>query len=417
MKKFALGLMVGLAACGLALATVGTGQAATPDKIKIGLMFGMTGVSSPIGPVQMRGAEMAIKEINAAGGVNLGGKKVPLEGVTKDDETKPDVALRRFRELVHQDKVHALVSATFAPIAAAVNKELTKTPLPFIATCVSTMAMFNKDILAPTTFGILGSPYSMGYAGAAYIATQLKLKKVMFFAPAYAFGWDQKAGAVDAAKKYGLELEYIEAPLGTADYTTYLQKVIEAKPEVVMMAHWGIDAINVLKQANELGLSKKTKVWFNWMTNVFGSGVPAEALEGVYSLMAWYWDLEGFADQDVVKQGKAFVDAYVKAYGDPPDPYAGMAYVALKEMVRGIELAQSVDPAAIAQAIMAKPEFPSMKGPGVWRIDHQPQFKYGAFVVQGKGPAERKGKWDLVKVIGTWPGDDYLPTLESEGYK
>jgi len=106
----------------------------------------------------------------------------------------------------------------------------------------------------------------------------------------------------------------------------------------------------------------------------------------------------------------------MKAYGDPPDPYAGMAYVGTKELIRGIEQAQSTDPMAIAKAIMAKPQFPSMKGPGTWRIDHQPVFKYGAFVVKGKSPKERKGKWDLVQVIDAYTGTDYLPTLASEGY-
>ncbi len=108
----------------LLLGTWGLGQAATPDKIKIGLMFGMTGPASPIGPVQLKGAQLAIKEVNERGGVNLGGKKIPVEAVIKDDETKPDVAIRRFRELSHEDKVHGLVGSTFASIAAALNKEM-----------------------------------------------------------------------------------------------------------------------------------------------------------------------------------------------------------------------------------------------------------------------------------------------------
>jgi branched-chain amino acid transport system substrate-binding protein len=397
--------------CGL-----GQSLAANPDKIKIGLMFGMTGPASPIGPVQLKGAQLAIKEVNEKGGVPLGGKKVLVEGVVKDDESKPDVALRRFRELVHEDKVHGLVGSTFAPIAAALNREMKKTPLPYVAGCVAPINMFKKDELAPTTFGIHSSAYSIGYSGAEYIATELKLKKVFFFAPAYAFGWDQKAGAFDAFKKYGVQVDYAEAPVGTADYTAYLQKIVEAKPDIVMMAHWGIDAINVLKQANELGLGKKTKIWFNWMTNVFGSGVPAEALDGVYSLMSWYWNLEGLKDPNIVKSGKVFVDKYMKAYNEPPDPYAGMAYVGTLELLRGIELAQSVEPLAVAKAIMQKPQFESMKGTAQWRTDHQPMFKYGAFVVRGKGPKERKGKWDLVKVIDEYTGTEYLPTLQSEGY-
>lgn len=55
------------------------------DKIKIGLMFGLTGAGSPIGPVQLEGSKLAIKDINEAGGVKIGGKKVPVEFVTRDE--------------------------------------------------------------------------------------------------------------------------------------------------------------------------------------------------------------------------------------------------------------------------------------------------------------------------------------------
>ena len=387
-----------------------------PKEIKIGLMFGLTGPASPIGPVQMKGAQMAIKEINDAGGVNYKGKKLPLVAVIKDDETKGDVAVRRFKELRNEDKVHGLVGSTFAGISKALNTQMMRQPLPYISACVAPMDMFEKGKLAPTTFGIHGTAYSIGYSGAAYIATQLKLKKVFFLAPAYSFGRDQFKGAKDAFEKYGVEVEYDEAPVKTADYTPYINKIAEAQPDIVMMAQWGTGAIAVLKQAYELGLNKKTRIWFNWMTNVFGSGVPAEALEGVYSLMSWYWNMEGFEDDEVVKAGKSFVDKYTAAYGDPPDPYAGMAYVGTKELVRGIEIAQSTDPLKVAEAIRANPSFPSMKGPGNWRIDQQPVFNYGAFVVRGKGPDERQGKWDLVEVVGAYTGDDYLPSLSSEGY-
>ena len=398
------------------LGNVSSVLAETPEKIKIGLMFGLTGPASPIGPVQMKGAKMAIDEINAAGGVKLGGKKIPVEAVVRDDETKGDVAVRRFKELRNEEKVAGLVGSTFAGISMALNNQVRNQPILYISACVAPMDIFMKDKLAPTTFGIHGTAYSIGFSGAAYIATKMKPKKVYFLAPAYSFGRDQFKGAKAAFEKYGVEVMYDEAPVKTADYTPYIQKIAEAKPDICMMAQWGTGAIAVLKQAHELGLNKKTKIWFNWMTNVFGSGVPAEALEGVYSLMSWYWNLEGFEDAEVVKAGKAFVEKYQKVYNEPPDPYAGMAYVGCKELIRGIELAQSTDPKKIAEAIMKKPEFPSMKGPGKWREDHQPIFKYGAFVVVGKGPKERKSKWDLVKVIGAYTGDDYLPSLKSEGY-
>ena len=391
--------------------------AEAPAKIKVGLMFGLTGAASPIGPVQLEGAKLAIKEANAAGGVKIGGKNIPVEFVVKDDETKPDIAIRRFRELTSEDKVDIIVGQTFAPISAAINKEVKKTPIAYFPVNVVAITMFEKNEMAETTFAIHGAAYSIGYAGASYVADKMKLKNIVFFAPAYAFGRDQWAGAKAAFEKRGIKVEYLESPVGTSDYTSYLLKIAEMKPDIVMMAHWGVDAINVLKQTYETGLKKKTKIWFDWMTNVFGSGVPPEALEGVYSLMSWYYDMKGFEDAAIVKAAENFTKKFMDEYKYPPDPYAAMAYIGTKEAIRGIELAQSTNPSAIAKAIMGNPKFDSMKGPGTWRVDHEPLFKYGAFVVVGKAEKERKDKkWDLVKIIGAYTGEDYLPSLKELGY-
>ncbi len=184
-----------------------------------------------------------------------------------------------------------------------------------------------------------------------------------------------------------------------------------------MLAHWGVDAINVLKQSYEIGLKKTSKIWFDWMTNSFGSGVPPEALEGVYSLMSWYYDMKGFSDKAIVQASDAFAKKFQQEYKYPPDPYSAMAYEGVMEAVRAMELAQSLDGKAMAKALMANPKFNSMKGPGMWRADHQPLFKYGAYVVIGKGEKERKDKkWDLVKIIGAYTGEDYLPPLSALGY-
>ena len=391
--------------------------ASAADKVKIGLMFGLTGAASPIGPVQLDGAKLAIKEINAKGGVNLGGKKVPIETFVKDDESKPDIAIRRYREMIDENKVDAIVGQTFAPISAALNKEVKKSNIAYFPVNVVAVTMFEKSEIADTTFSIHGCAYSIGYAGASYIVDKLGLKNIVFFGPAYAFGRDQWAGAKAAFEKRGIKVEYVESPVGTSDYTSYLTKIKEKKPQIVMLAHWGVDAINVLKQSYEIGLKKTSKVWFDWMTNSFGSGVPPEALEGVYSLMSWYYDMKGFQDKAIVQASDAFAKKFQKEYKYPPDPYSAMAYEGVMEAVRAMELAQSLDGKAIAKALMANPKFNSMKGPGIWRADHQPLFKYGAYVVIGKGEKERKDKkWDLVKIIGAYTGEDYLPPLSALGY-
>jgi len=176
----------------------------------------------------------------------------------------------------------------------------------------------------------------------------------------------------------------MEAPVGTADFTSYLLKIDEKKPDIVMMAQWGTDAIGVLKQAYETGLKKKTKIWFNWMTNVFGSGVPADAIEGVYSLMSWYYDMTGFADPAIVNAAKAFTEKFTKEYKYPRTPIPRPPIWPSKRRQGPLKTASPSIQGHI-QGDLGEPQFDSMRGPGTWRIDHQPSLSTELSSSQGKG--------------------------------
>jgi branched-chain amino acid transport system substrate-binding protein len=131
----------------------------------------------------------------------------------------------------------------------------------------------------------------------------------------------------------------------------------------------------------------------------------------------FYYDLSGFADKDVANSAKEFTDLYRAKYKTPPDAYAAIAYIAYMEMFRGFEAAKSFDPQKVSAALMAnKGQFSSVKGPASWRVDHSAVFKHAAFLVKGKGAAERKNEWDLFTVMGSMGGDSVLPTLKSLGY-
>jgi branched-chain amino acid transport system substrate-binding protein len=87
------------------------------------------------------------------------------------------------------------------------------------------------------------------------------------------------------------------------------------------------------------------------------------------------------------------------------------------EMFRGFEAAKSFDAVKVAAALTANDgAFSTVKGPAHWRPDHAASYKYAAFLVKGKGPAERKNEWDLFRVMGAMGGDEVLPTLKSLGY-
>jgi branched-chain amino acid transport system substrate-binding protein len=199
--------------------------------------------------------------------------------------------------------------------------------------------------------------------------------------------------------------------------TPYLIKAMEAKPDIVMMGQWGNDAINILKQAHEMGLHKQCKIFFNYMVNVFATGIPAEAIEGVTCQMYWYHDMSGFNDPEIVKAASELSKKFRQAYNQPPDPYGMSAYVGVCEVVRGMELANSTDSKKAYEALMASPDWQGPKGPAKWMIDGNPRFKYASFIGRGLGASERKDpKWDYLKIVDFYSGELFQKPPEQLGW-
>jgi ABC-type branched-subunit amino acid transport system substrate-binding protein len=400
--------------CGLLVS--GDALAAEPTKIKVGILLPLTGTFGAVAETQRDGALLAIDVVNKRGGLNMPWGKVQVEGTVADDEAKQDVGVRRYRYMV-EEGVKGVGGQTWAPLAYAINAMVLKDPMPYFPVCVMAKEAFMKGKLADSTFATAFSPWTVGYmAGSAAIKT-LGKKKIFFLARADSWGWDIRDGVYAAAKEFGATIAgYDEVSLGTSDYTTVLQKVRAAKPDVFISAQFGGDAVALLKQVQQMGLNKEMTIFNSFITNVVAKGIPPQALEGIYAMHYFYYDLADFEDKDVAKSAKEFTELYQAKYKIPPDSYATIAYTAYTEMFRGFEAAKSLEPKKVSAALMANNgQFTSVKGPARWREDHAAVYKYAAFLVRGKG-AERKGEWDLFKVMGYQGGDSVMPTLKSLGY-
>ena len=410
MKKVLITSLL-IATCALSI----TAQAA--DKIKVGILLPLTGTFAAVAETQKEGALLAIDDVNKRGGLNMPGGKVEVEGIVEDDEAKQDVGVRRYRYM-RDEGVKGLGGQTFAPLAYAINALVGKDPLPYYPVCVMSKEAFQKGKLSDTTFATAYSPWTVGWMAGYSAVKTLGKKKIFFLARADSFGWDIRDGVYAAAKQYGAEIVgYDEVSLGTADFTTVLQKVRSAKPDVFIAAQFAADAVALLKQVQQMGLNKETTVFNAFITNVVAKGLPPEALENVYAMHYYYYDLSNFADKDVAKSSKDFADKYRAKYGHPPDAYAAVAYIGYSEMLRGFEEAKSFDPLKVAAVMRAQDgKFNTLKGPAHWREDHAAEYKYAAFLVKGKGAKDRKNEWDLFNVINGLGGEEVMPNLKSLGY-
>lgn len=407
---------------GMAMALVGGflvhSSFAAEKTIKLGIIYAMTGPGSALGTKQMDSAKLAVKEINAQGGANFGGKKVKIEAIYQDTETKPDAAVRKMKSMIKDNGITALVGGTFAHVSLAMNEQSKRTPIIFCATNGVPEKMFTKAEKGPYSSSMIPPAESIGSGASAYVTEVMKMKKIVLLLPDYAYGHGALRGHEAVLKKMpGVTYEAIMTPVGTADMTPYLIKAMEANPDIVIMGQWGNDAINILKQAYEMGMGKKTKIFFQWIVNVFATGIPAEALEGVMCQMFWYHDMTGFPDAEVVEIANAFTARYKAEYGEPPDPYGCSAYMGVYQVIRGMELAKSTDPKKAYDALMANPDWVGPKGPAKWMIDGNPRYKHASFIAKGLGPNERKDqKWDYVKVTDSYRGKYFQRTPQELGW-
>jgi branched-chain amino acid transport system substrate-binding protein len=391
------------------------------DVIKIGAVFSLTGPAAATAQLQKNATLLAVKDLNGAGGITIGGKKMKLEAVFADDQSKADTATASFEDLVKKRGITAVLGGTLAHVPLALNTAAKKDPALFIATCAIPDAFYQQGIKAPTALSILGGASDVGRTGASYVVDKMKAKKVACFVPAYAFGQALAAGFESVIKKYpDVKYKLFWHALGTTDMKRDLVAVRDFKPDVIAIGSFGQDASSALTQAFSMGLGKDAKLFHLWFLDSFAVATPPDAMKGVLAQMFWYHDMTGFGDGEVVKDSNEFASKYATEYGEPPDPFAVPAYFAVREIARAIELAQSTDPTKMYDALMANPVWTSAKGEGKWRRDGRCMYKYFDFVIQGKGPDERKSgpesKYDFGKVVDAFSGEAFAPSLKDLGY-
>ena len=390
-------------------------QAAQPKVFKLGFMTSFSGVFAAVAETQKKGVLLKVDQINREGGLNMPWGKVKIEVLIKDDEAKLDIGVRRFRELSGAG-IHAIIGTTYNPMAAAINEECKLNNIPFLPSCVPALDSFKKGNPAEGTFSVAFTPWSIGYLVGGSVIKSLN-KDTLFFVPrADSWGSVQLEGLKAAARDFGGKIVGVEStPKGTMDYTPIISKALAAKPGAFITSMFGSDAIGNLKQAYELGLYKQSKMFNTWTTNVVATGIPGEALDGLYALMYYYYNLEGFEDPDLAQRAKVFTDDHMKMWNEPPDAYGAIAYMASDILFQSVEKAGSFETKEISN-VLSSSKFQTIKGEVYFREDHQMVSKYLAFLVKGKSPAAKKGKWDVFEVVGYFGGDQSLPSLKSLGY-
>ena len=379
-------------------------QGETP--IKIGMHDPLTGTYAAEGESETRGAKMALAEINEKGGL-LGRK---LELVIEDDAANAGLAAQKAHKLIEQEKCSLLMGAVSSATALSVNQVAHDQKTLYMVTGGHTDPVTGSQCHW-TTFRICTTTYML----AAGLASTLYKKfggKWYFITPDYAYGHTLQAAYSKLLKGMGgSELGNSLAPLGSTDYTSYLIKAQQAKPDVLVLLVDGQDLLNCMKQAAQFGLTKKFAIGGGLSELEVLRALPKEAKLG-------WWTLEWWWDQPNTPHVKEWVASYQKTYADGSYPSARtwFGYAGLHSLGLGVTKAKSIESVKVAKALeglVLPPEIALQPNHVYFRPkDHQlmsSEFP-GEILTDGVYP-------NLFKVSEIVPGEKIALTEEQTGCK
>ena len=261
---------------GLALASALTlcwPFAANAADIKIGFPIPLSGPGAVYGKPILAGAEMAVAEINAKGGVL--GKKLNL--MSRDSKANADEAVRVSRELIIKDGVNFLVGTLTSAEAPAVSTVAKENKIVFIAPTSKSTILTDAQHIHPYIFRVASNTDVEGAAGADLMARWKDVKTVATIAPDYAYGRDSIAAFIAALKKVRPDIQIVDQEwpkFGEPDFTAFITAQMGKKPDAVYCSEFAGDFVTFAKEATPLGYFKAVN---NRVIDAAEVGTPDEA--------------------------------------------------------------------------------------------------------------------------------------------
>jgi len=322
-----------------ALSAVGCSAAAfaqSEGPIRIGLIYSKQGPGAAIGQYLQRGSELAVEQA---------GRKVlgrPIELVWLD-EPNPQVSQQNMQRLVDENKVVAVVGGNYSSSALAMMSVANREKIPLILTGAAASEITGKSCSRYTFRTQATVPVQM--RGLMPYVSQIG-KKVYFLTASYAFGQDILRSSRALLKENGAtEVGVDEVPINTADYSSYILKIRQAKPDVIVGGLVGGDFSNFMKQWNEMGMKDKIPYAAIAVTDTDFWDVGPQASTGIF-VKPWYYN----NPKNTEVEKKMMAD-FTKKYNEPPSDKTWSGWIGMRALLESIEAAKSTDAKAIVSQL------------------------------------------------------------------
>ena len=340
-KAFAVAMVVML------LAGLMTGcSGGDTEEIKIGMIGPLSGDYASYGLSTQRGVQIAVDEINAAGGIN--GKNITL--LPEDSKGVPADAALAASKLMDQDGVIAIMGpvlsgemttvAEFADESKVVvfSSSATATGIPDIGEFVFRNCL-TDDVQAAQLI--------------EYAVEELDAKKIAILYAKNDYGEALKNAAEAKARELQVLVAVESYTDGESDFNAVLTSIKRQQPDTLFIGGYYTEAARIAQQAIAQDMDVQLLGADGFYSPVLVE-LGGEAVEGAVFTA-------GFYPGDPSESVQSFINAYKEKYDEEPDMFAAQAYDAMKIVAAAIE-AGDEDPDAIKQAILETSDFPGITG-------------------------------------------------------
>ncbi len=337
-------LLLGVAAVALGIAVSQPARA----EIKIGFQAPLTGFAATDGKSAKLAAEMAIKDINAAGGV-LGQK---LELISYDDQAKSDQAIFTANKLIGEDGVKFVVNGSYSASGRAAAPVFQKAGVVMISAYG-----VHPDITraGDHVFRLVHLGPPQGRAAALFVGKNLKLRTVSAITMDNDYGQATMDGFIEAAPKYGVKvLNKYSYSLKDRQFGSIVASVKRDNPEGIYATGYFFTAGPLVAQLRAAGITAPIIGSQAFDSQKFIE-IAGPASEGTYII-----DSFDRARKDETLQ--KFFAAFSKRAGYPPEGVAAVTYSAVKLMADGLKRAGAADPEKVKDALAKTKNFSMLEG-------------------------------------------------------
>lgn len=357
------------------------------DKIKIGHLTPLTGFLGALGAYAQLGMKMAVDEINKAGGVM--GRQLD---VTSEDSVNPATAATKAQRMLEQDGATVLMGEINSASALTIMQVAARNKKLFMQIGARSDALRGKNCNKYTFHVDIPNTVMVNAVGKALLRDNMvKDKKFFTLTADYIFGHDllgaaKRFFAANQGNLIGDELIATDV----TDFSPYLLKIRQAKPDVVCSNLAGNQVTTLIKQYAEFGLPYPI-VGFN--LNTADAWAAGEGnLAGTWPTV-WYHTLE-------VPASKTFVANFTKINGKPPENHAWIEYISFKIMAQAMNETKSTDTDKLIAYFEKQSQFDILKARKAYFRSWDHQLVQEAYPFSPKPKGQAKDKWDLI-TLGT----------------